>query len=281
MRGFPHGLHSFFLPVGAGRSGVAVRHAPLGVAQRPRRRQVDTSPHFGPHPDWAYRGGGGWGNLRANGHPNGGSWRQWRCVAWRRSLLETLDTLSQGQRAAGELIVGVIACLDAGLGIRSTGRGGEVAPKPVLQWLGEAADQLQACSPPVLHALRVRRVQRDELCALLRAVQDGLVSTAFSARSDRIQSRERERGVMQTQRKRASMPAFATGSPRRTREVRGRRADQANRVIGPVCALDTHLCAADVPGAAPRRRGAHPLNHAAARRGRPRHDQRDIWARNL
>ena len=136
-------------------------------------------------------------------------------------------------------------------------------------------------APPVLHALRVRRVQRDELCALLRAVQDGLVSTAFSARSDRIQSRERERGVMQTQRKRASMPAFATGSPRRTREVRGRRADQANRVIGPVCALDTHLCAADVPGAAPRRRGAHPLNHAAARRGRPRHDQRDIWARNL
>src|SRR3989442_9783419 len=27
----------FFLPVGAGRPGVAVRHAPLGMAQRPHR----------------------------------------------------------------------------------------------------------------------------------------------------------------------------------------------------------------------------------------------------
>src|SRR3989449_1330875 len=40
-RGFCHGLPSLFLPVGAGRSGVAVRHAPVGVAKRPRRRGPD------------------------------------------------------------------------------------------------------------------------------------------------------------------------------------------------------------------------------------------------
>src|SRR5712692_8579460 len=40
-RGFCHGLSSLFLPVGAGCPGVAVRHAPVGVAKRPRRRVPD------------------------------------------------------------------------------------------------------------------------------------------------------------------------------------------------------------------------------------------------
>src|SRR3989442_8767493 len=43
---------------------------------RGRSRQVDTSSHFCPHPPCAYRGWVGLGNLRANGHPNGGPWRQ-------------------------------------------------------------------------------------------------------------------------------------------------------------------------------------------------------------
>src|SRR6266446_654433 len=37
-RGFCHGLPSLFFPVGADSPGVAVRHAPVGVAQRPRCR---------------------------------------------------------------------------------------------------------------------------------------------------------------------------------------------------------------------------------------------------
>ena len=49
---------------------------PRIVPTRGRRRQVDTSTHFCPNPDCAYRGWVGWGNLRANGHPNGGPWRQ-------------------------------------------------------------------------------------------------------------------------------------------------------------------------------------------------------------
>jgi hypothetical protein len=77
---------------------------------RGRRRQVDTSTHFCPNPDCAYRGWAGWGNLRANGHPNGGPWRQLLCVACRRYFLETLGTIFHGKHASVELIVRVIAC---------------------------------------------------------------------------------------------------------------------------------------------------------------------------
>src|SRR5712691_10684956 len=49
---------------------------PRMVMTRGRPRQVDTSTHCCPNADCAYRGWVGWGNLRANGHPNGGPWRQ-------------------------------------------------------------------------------------------------------------------------------------------------------------------------------------------------------------
>ena len=120
----------------------------------------------------------GWGNLRANGHPNGGPWRQLLCVVCRRYFLETLGTLFHGKRASVELIVRVIACLAEGLGIRGTARVFEVDPNTVLQWLVEAAEQLRAFSRHVLHDVRVRQVQLDELFALLSAVKDGEVSEA-------------------------------------------------------------------------------------------------------
>jgi len=145
---------------------------------RGRRRQVDTSMHFCPNPDCAYRGWAGWGNLRANGHPNGGPWRQLLCVACRGYFLETLGTLFHGKRASVDLIVRVIACLAEGLGIRGTARVFEVDPNTVLQWLVEAAEQLRAFSRHVLHDVRVRQVQLDELFALLSAVQAGAVSAA-------------------------------------------------------------------------------------------------------
>src|SRR5215475_6195613 len=40
-----------------------------------------TSRHFCPHATCDYRGWLGLGNLRANGHPNGGPWRQFHCTA--------------------------------------------------------------------------------------------------------------------------------------------------------------------------------------------------------
>jgi hypothetical protein len=118
----------------------------------------------------------GWGNLRANGHPSGGPWRQLLCVACHRYFLETLGTLFHGKRASVDLIVRVIACLAEGLGIRGTARGFEVDPHTVLQWLVDAAEQLRAFSQHFLHDLRVRQVQLDELFALLSAVKDGQVS---------------------------------------------------------------------------------------------------------
>jgi len=151
---------------------------PRIIPTRGRRRQVDTSRHFCPNPDCTYRGWVGWGNLRANGHPNGGPWRQLLCVACRGYFLETLGTLLHGKRAAVELIVRVIACLAEGLGIRGTARVFEVDPNTVLQWLVEAAEQLRAFSRHVLHDVRVRQVQLDEVFALLSAVKDGAVSEA-------------------------------------------------------------------------------------------------------
>jgi IS1 family transposase len=158
-------------------------HAPAApppriVPTRGRRRQVDTASHFCPNPDCAYRGWAGWGNLRANGHPNGGPWRQLLCVVCRRYFLETLGTRLHGKRASVELIVRVIACLAEGLGIRGTARVFEVDPNTVLQWLVEAAEQLRAFSQHFLHDVRVRQVQLDELFALLSAVKNGEVSEA-------------------------------------------------------------------------------------------------------
>jgi hypothetical protein len=49
----------------------------------------------------------------------------------------------------------------------------EVDPNTVLQWLVEAADQLQAFSRYFLHDLHLRQVQLDELYAVLSAVKEG------------------------------------------------------------------------------------------------------------
>jgi IS1 family transposase len=151
---------------------------PRIVPTRGRRRQVDTGHHFCPNPDCTYRGWVGWGNLRANGHPNGGPWRQLLCIVCRGYFLETFGTIFHGKRVAPELLVRVIACLAEGLGIRGTARVFEVDPNTVLQWLVEAAAQLQAFSQYVLHDVRVRQVQLDELFALLSAVKAGEVSEA-------------------------------------------------------------------------------------------------------
>src|SRR5438128_4301253 len=150
---------------------------PMSLPTR-RPRQVDTSMHFCPQSNCDYRGWVGLGNLRANGHPNGGPWRQFHCTACEGYFLETHGTIFHGKRVSGELIVRVIACLAEGLGIRGTARVFEVDPNTVLQWLVEAAEQLRAFSQHFLHDLRVRQVQLDELFALLSAVKDGAVSEA-------------------------------------------------------------------------------------------------------
>ena len=68
---------------------------PMAPTHR-RPREVDTSRHFCPHSDCDYRGWLGLGNLRANGHPNGGPWRQFHCTSCQGYFLETHGTIFHG-----------------------------------------------------------------------------------------------------------------------------------------------------------------------------------------
>jgi IS1 family transposase len=114
--------------------------------------------------------------LQANGHPNGGPWRQLHCTACDSYFPEHHGTIFQGKQAAVELIVRVLACLAEGLGIRATARVFEVAPNTVLQWLVEAAEQLRAFSAHFLCNLHLEQLQLDELYAVLRDLKAGAIS---------------------------------------------------------------------------------------------------------
>jgi hypothetical protein len=82
---------------------------PLPPTHR-RPRTVDTSRHFCPHAGCRYRGWLGRGNLRANGHPSGGPWRQFHCTACDGYFPEHHGTIFHGKHAAMELIVRGLAC---------------------------------------------------------------------------------------------------------------------------------------------------------------------------
>jgi hypothetical protein len=145
----------------------------------PRRgcpRTVDTQHQFCPSPRCAYDGWVGFGNVRANGHPSSGRWRQLPCVACQSYFLETHGTPLPGTRVAPELVVWAVGALAEGLGIHAVARVFEADPSTVLQWLVEAADHLTVFSQYFLHDVRVTQVQLDELFALLSAVKAGEVS---------------------------------------------------------------------------------------------------------
>ena len=151
---------------------------PLVRFTRGRQRTVDTQAHFCPAPQCAYHGWLGRGNLRSNGHPGGGPWRQLQCVSCRGYFYETHGTIFHGKGSSVELIVRVIACLAEGLGIRGTARVFEIDPNTVLGWLVEAAEHLHAFSASFLHELHLNQVQLDELYAVVSAVRDGDMSEA-------------------------------------------------------------------------------------------------------
>src|SRR5215471_16427319 len=148
---------------------------PLPPTNR-RPREVDTSMRFCPHLGCDYRGWLGMNNLRANGHPNGGLWRQFQCTACEGYFPEHHGTIFHGKQAAVELIVHVLACLAEGLGIRATARVFGVDANTVLHWLVEAAEQLQAFSAYFLCDMHVEQLQLDEMYAVLRALNAGVIS---------------------------------------------------------------------------------------------------------
>src|SRR5262245_60011473 len=151
---------------------------PRIVSTRGRPRQVDTSSQFCPQPPCAYWGWVGLGNIRANGHPNGGPWRQLHGTSCGGYFQETHGTPLHGKRVAPEKLVWAVGALCEGLGIRAVARVFEVDPNTVLAWLVEVADHATAFSRYFLHDVRVTQVQLDELFALLSAVQAGEVSEA-------------------------------------------------------------------------------------------------------
>src|SRR5437762_2893744 len=167
------------------------RPDPMAPTNR-RPCAIDTSRHFCPHAGCDYQGWLGLGNLRANGHPSGGPWRQLYCRSCRGYFLETHGTLLHGKRLSVELIVRVLACLAEGLGIRATARVFEVDPNTVLQWLVEAAEQLQAFTSYFLCDVHVTQLQLDELSAVLRGVKEGELS-AEQAIQRLEHSRDRKR----------------------------------------------------------------------------------------
>lgn len=168
----------------------ACEHSPKPAPQAPpcpppllaspcgRRREVDTQQHYCPNPSCDYGGWVGHGNLRANGHPGGGPWRQLQCIACRRYFQETHGTPSHGKHVPPERLVWAVAALAEGLGIRAAARVFELDPNTVLQWLVEVADHAAAFSGYFLHDVSVTQVQLDELFALLSAVKAGQVSEA-------------------------------------------------------------------------------------------------------
>src|SRR2546425_670505 len=151
--------------------------APLPIiSRRGRPREVDTSQHCCPHPTCDYQGWVGLGNLRANGHPSGGPWRQCSCTACEGSFQETHGTPFHGKRVAPEKLVWAVGALAEGLGIRAVARVFEVDPNTVLAWLVDVAEHATAFSQYFLHDVRVNQVQLDELFAILSAVKAGEVT---------------------------------------------------------------------------------------------------------
>src|SRR5919109_4304865 len=177
--GLTHKPHCVLCEQETGESVPAppVRPDPMPPTNR-RPRTVDTSRHFCPHTECDYRGWLGLGNLRANGHPSGGPWRQFHCTSCNGFFPEHHGTLFHGKQAEVERIVRVLACLAEGLGMRATARVFEVDANTVLQWLGEAAEQLRAFCAYFLCDVHVRQLQLDELYAVLRDVKTGALSEA-------------------------------------------------------------------------------------------------------
>ena len=74
---------------------------PMAPTNR-RPREVDAAMHFCPHSGYDYRGWLGLGNLRANGHPSGGPWRQFQCTSCKGYFMETHGTIFHGKQVSVE-----------------------------------------------------------------------------------------------------------------------------------------------------------------------------------
>src|SRR5215470_4758109 len=238
FEGLTHKPHCVWCEQETGKTNPPppIRPDPMPRTNR-RPRTVDTSRHFCPHTDCDYRGWLGLNNLRANGHPSGGPWRQFQCTACDGYFPEHHGTIFHGKQVAVELMVPVLACLAEGLGIRATARVFEVDPNTVLHWLVEAAEQLKAFSAYFLCNMHVNQLQLDELYAVLRGVINGEISE-----DNAIKRLERSRHWVWTVIDPESKLLLATAIGPRTQAMAQRIVHQVVQVLAPGC---VPLCLTD------------------------------------
>ncbi len=147
---------------------TALSEPPPRIEQkRGRRRSVDTSSHHCPNKKCRYYGWVGLGNIRSNGHPNGGRWRQLECIVCGKCFMETTGTIFYRKRVPAETIWQALKALAEGLDIRATARVFDVDPNTIEMWLHQAAEYMEAVSHYLIHDLHLSQVQVDELWALL------------------------------------------------------------------------------------------------------------------
>jgi IS1 family transposase len=145
-------------------------------------------------------------------------------------FLETHGTLLHGKRLSVELIVRVLACLAEGLGMRAMARVFKVDPNTVLQWLVEAAEQLQTLTSYFLCDVHVTQLQLDALYAVLRDVKEGEISEAKAVK--RLEPRRR---WVWTAIDPVSKVLLVIEVGPRTVEMAQRVAHQVAQVIAPGC----------------------------------------------
>ncbi len=125
--------------------------------KRGRPRSIDTSRHFCPLDSCCYYGWLGRGNIRSNGHPNGGRNRQLECSVCNTTFAETLGTIFYRKKSEPETIWRVLTALAEGVPIQSVARIFSLSTDTVLYWLKEAAEQMDAVSNYLLHDLQLRK----------------------------------------------------------------------------------------------------------------------------
>ncbi len=77
---------------------------PKIVNKRGRPKSIDTSAHFCPHEECSYYGWLDRGNIRSNGHPNGGPNRQLECIVCGITFMETTGTIFYRKQVKPETI---------------------------------------------------------------------------------------------------------------------------------------------------------------------------------
>lgn len=117
------------------------------VHQRGAKRRVDTMNQYCPNEGLCeYYGWLGRGNITANGHPNGGPWRQLKCEVCGKYFQETTGTIFYGNQVEAREIYRAIGSLCEGQGIRKVARVFAVDKHEVMGWLMAASAHSEAVS---------------------------------------------------------------------------------------------------------------------------------------